>query len=54
MNFSERKKTVYGYIPINWEMMTIVDYSKIVTDYVANGSFAALNEYFTPIIPLAR
>ena len=34
----------YGTLPQGWEVSTIGDYATIITDYVANGSFASLAE----------
>ncbi len=38
------KDTVCGRIPADWEVKTINEVATVVTDYVANGSFAALAE----------
>ena len=38
------KDTTFGLIPENWEVLTIKENTEIVTDYVANGSFASLAE----------
>jgi len=38
------KETIFGLIPSHWELSSISDYADVVTDYVANGSFAALKE----------
>lgn len=38
------KETVFGYIPENWDIKPIKDVTEVVTDYVANGSFASLAE----------
>ncbi len=38
------KETVFGKIPEHWGISTINDITNIVTDYVANGSFATLSE----------
>jgi type I restriction enzyme S subunit len=38
------KETPFGRIPSHWDSGTILDNSEIVTDYVANGSFASLKE----------
>ncbi len=34
----------YGELPLPWKFSTIEDYATVITDYVANGSFAALAE----------
>ena len=34
----------YGKIPESWGIHTIGDYAEVITDYVANGSFASLAE----------
>ena len=34
----------YGNIPSSWEIEKIGDYATVITDYVANGSFASLAE----------
>lgn len=36
------KETVVGNIPDNWKIERIIDLAKVVTDFVANGSFASL------------
>ncbi len=38
------KDTVFGKIPSEWEVDSIKNVTSIVTDYVANGSFASLAE----------
>ena len=38
------KEAIFGAIPAHWEMGSISDCTEIVTDYVANGSFASLKE----------
>lgn len=38
------KETVLGRIPESWDVLTIKEVTRIVTDYVANGSFASLAE----------
>ena len=38
------KESPWGYIPYYWEISTIKDETDIITDYVANGSFASLAE----------
>ena len=38
------KNTPFGVIPESWELSPISEVSNIVTDYVANGSFASLAE----------
>lgn len=44
MNSKVLRETIYGYVPIEWEMKKIIEYSEIVTDYIANGSFASLKQ----------
>ena len=34
----------YGMLPQGWEAFAIEDYTTVITDYVANGSFASLAE----------
>ena len=34
----------YGNLPKDWEIKSISEYAEVITDYVANGSFAALAE----------
>jgi len=41
------KDTTLGRMPIEWEVGFITDYLEIMTDYVANGSFASLKEHVT-------
>ncbi|MCM1248805.1 MAG: restriction endonuclease subunit S, partial [Lachnoclostridium sp.] len=36
------KDTPFGYIPEEWDIKTINEIADVVTDYVANGSFASL------------
>lgn len=36
------KDTPFGKIPNSWGMAKISEITKVVTDYVANGSFASL------------
>ena len=38
------KNTPFGNIPENWELCPISEITELVTDYVANGSFASLAE----------
>lgn len=38
------KNTPFGNIPDNWKVESIKDITTLVTDYVANGSFASLAE----------
>ena len=38
------KETKIGIIPENWEVCSIKEVADIITDYVANGSFASLAE----------
>lgn len=40
----EYKESPWGYIPCHWELSSIKDKTEVVTDYVANGSFASLAE----------
>lgn len=44
MSSSDVKDTIYGSVPADWDMKKIIDYAEIVTDYVANGSFASLKQ----------
>jgi len=44
MSFSDMKNTIYGSVPLNWELTKISEYTNLVTDYVANGSFASLKK----------
>lgn len=41
------KQLSFGKIPIEWEVKNVSDYTKTVTDYVANGSFASLKKNVT-------
>jgi len=41
---TEFKDTKYGKIPLGWEIKSMEDIIKTLTDYVANGSFASLKE----------
>lgn len=41
------KDTKIGIVPSHWEVQPIKEITKIVTDYVANGSFASLAENVT-------
>ena len=41
------KNTPFGKIPDNWELSPISEVTELVTDYVANGSFASLAENVT-------
>ena len=41
------KETPFGKIPENWKLAPIKDAAELVTDYVANGSFASLAENVT-------
>ena len=41
------KNTPFGKIPDNWELSPISEVTELVTDYVANGSFATLAENVT-------
>ena len=38
------RDTPFGKIPLNWDLKTVSDVATLVTDYVANGSFASLAE----------
>ena len=38
------KQTKFGKIPENWDVKTVDQVADVVTDYVANGSFASLAE----------
>ena len=38
------KKTPWGLVPSTWKISTIKEETSLVTDYVANGSFASLAE----------
>lgn len=44
MNF---KETTIGKIPEHWDVCSIKEITEVVTDYVANGSFASLAENVT-------
>ena len=41
------KDTPFGKIPNNWEISSISEVTELVTDYVANGSFASLAKNVT-------
>lgn len=41
------KNTPFGKMPDSWELSTISEVTELVTDYVANGSFASLAENVT-------
>ena len=41
------KETKIGIVPEHWEVLPIKDITEVVTDYVANGSFASLAENVT-------
>lgn len=41
------KETKIGIIPEHWEVLPIKEITEVVTDYVANGSFASLAENVT-------
>lgn len=41
------KDTAFGKIPDNWGVAPVSEVTEIVTDYVANGSFASLAENVT-------
>ena len=41
------KETKIGIVPERWEVLPIKDITEVVTDYVANGSFASLAENVT-------
>lgn len=38
------RKTPFGHIPEDWDVKTVKEITLLVTDYVANGSFASLAE----------
>lgn len=38
------KETPFGLVPSNWKLSPISEVTELVTDYVANGSFASLAE----------
>ena len=38
------KETKIGKIPERWDVLPIKEITEVVTDYVANGSFASLAE----------
>ena len=38
------KEVYFGFIPNHWELDSMQNLSELVTDYVANGSFASLKE----------
>jgi type I restriction enzyme S subunit len=42
--WKEYKETEFGKIPNSWDVATIKEETKVVVDYVANGSFASLAE----------
>ena len=42
--FLKYKKSPWGNIPYHWVISSIKDETEVVTDYVANGSFASLAE----------
>ena len=42
--WKEYKESPWGYIPCHWGISSVKDKTNIVTDYVANGSFASLAE----------
>ena len=42
--WKEYKETPWGNIPKHWSLSTIKEETEVVTDYVANGSFASLAE----------
>ncbi len=42
--WKEYKESPWGKIPVYWGISTIKDETEVVTDYVANGSFASLAE----------
>ena len=41
------KETVLGKIPESWDVLSVKEATHVVTDYVANGSFASLAENVT-------
>ena len=40
----QRKETPWGMVPQTWKISIVKDEALLVTDYVANGSFASLAE----------
>lgn len=40
-------ETEVGYLPENWTVSTVLEEAELVTDYIANGSFASLKENVT-------
>ncbi|MBO4665574.1 MAG: restriction endonuclease subunit S [Paludibacteraceae bacterium] len=44
MEWKESIETPFGKIPDNWKVSRVKDEAMVVTDYVANGSFASLAE----------
>ena len=42
--WKEYKESPWGKIPNNWGLSCVKDETDVVTDYVANGSFASLAE----------
>ena len=40
----QRKETPWGLVPSTWKISTVKEETSLVTDYVANGSFASLAE----------
>jgi len=40
----EYKESPWGQIPIHWTISSVKEETDVVTDYVANGSFASLAE----------
>ena len=42
--WKDYRKSPWGYIPNHWGISSIKDETEVVTDYVANGSFASLAE----------
>ena len=43
-DWKEYKDSPWGKIPLRWEISSIKEETEVVTDYVANGSFASLAE----------
>ena len=41
------KNTPFGRIPVSWDVLPISKVTEVVTDYVANGSFASLAKNVT-------
>lgn len=41
---SRNKQSIYGLIPNEWILSSVLEISEMVTDYVSNGSFASLKK----------